>query len=270
MATLESSFLNLGYFERLAHQNSAIHRLDPRAKLITTLIFIVIVMSFGRYDLSGVIPFIVYPMLIILIGNLPLVYLIKRLIIVLPFILFIGILNPIIDQTIVIKIGPFAISSGWISFCSIVIRAMLTVLAAFTLIATTGFYQIGIALERIGVPNLFATQLLFVYRYLFVLIEEASRMVRARSLRTFSKKGTGIKVWSSLIGHLILRTFDRSRRIHLAMLSRGFIGEIKVARNFHLQANDAIFIFGWSCVFILMRKVNISILIGNLIQRITV
>lgn len=267
MATLESAFFDLGFLETLARKRSAIHKLDPRAKLITTLIFIVTVMSFGRYDLSGVIPFLLYPIIIVIVGELPLLYLIKRIGIVLPFIVFIGILNPLIDQTIAVKFGSIAISGGWISFFSILIRAVLTIFAALTLIATTGFHEICIALERIGVPNLFAAQLLFVYRYLFVLIDEASRMVRARSLRSFSRKGKSIKTWSSLIGHLMLRTIDRSRRIHLAMLSRGFDGEIRLARQYYLCAGDLAFVLGWSGIFIILRIYNLSTFIGTIIQK---
>jgi len=268
MATLESTFFNLGYLETLARRQSIIHRIDPRAKLITTLTYIVTVMSFGRYDLSGVIPFLLYPILIVIVGNLPLMYLIKRMGIVLPFILFIGIFNPILDQSIGAKFGTFTISGGWISFFSIVIRAVLTIFAALTLIATTGFHEICIALERIGVPNLFAAQLLFVYRYLFVLIDEASRMVRARALRSFSRKGEGLKIWSSPIGSLTLRTIDRARRIHLAMTSRGFDGEIRLARRYHIRIIDMVFVIGWTTLFIIMRRYNLSTFIGDVLQKI--
>jgi len=268
MATLESTFFNLGYLETLAQRQSVIHKLDPRAKLITTLIFILTVMSFGRYDLSGVIPFLLYPISIIVIGNLPFTYLAKRMVIVLPFIICIGILNPFFDQAVALKIGPLTISGGWISFFSIVIRAVLTVFAALTLIATTGFYQICIALQRIGVPSLFAAQLLFVYRYLFVLIDEAARMVRARSLRSFSRKGEGLKSWGSLIGNLVLKTFDRAQRIHVAMASRGFDGKIKLARHYRFQAKDVIFSLGWTGIFVIMRLFNISAWAGYMIQRI--
>jgi len=266
MATLESTFFDLGYLETLARQQSIIHQLDPRAKLITTLVYIVTVMSFGRYDLSGVIPFLLYPILIVTIGNLPLIYLVKRMGIVLPFILFIGIFNPILDKSIAVTFGSYTISGGWISFLSILIRAVLTIFAALTLIATTGFYEICIALERIGVPNLFAAQLLFVYRYLFVLIGEASRMVRARSLRSFSKKGQGLNTWGALIGSLMLRTIDRARRIYLAMSSRGFDGEIRLAKRYHIRLRDMVFVYGWTGLFIIMRKYNISTLIGDLLQ----
>jgi cobalt/nickel transport system permease protein len=267
MANLDSTFFNLGLIDTLANQQTAVHNLDPRTKLMTTLVFIITVMSFDRYDISGVVPFFIFPFFMIRVGNLPTSYMFKRIAIILPFVIFIGILNPFFDRSTLIKIGPVAISGGMISFFSILLRCILTVFAALTLIATTGFHGICMALERIRVPNMFVVQLLFVYRYLFVLIEEASRMSRARALRSFSSSGMGFKVWSSIIGHLLLRTIDRARRIHLAMLSRGFTGEITLPRHYALGYRDMFFFGAWSCIFIVFRFFNLSTFIGNFLTK---
>jgi len=261
--TIESTFFDLGYLETLANQHTAIHRLDPRAKLITTLILIIMVVSFPRYTISGLIPFLIYPVIMMSLGNLPLIYLLKKICLALPFVFFIGIFNPLFDRTIVMHLGPFAISGGWISFLSVLLRLIITVFAALILIATTGFTGICMALEHIGIPNIFVMQLLFAYRYLFVLIDEAARMARARTLRSFDGKGLGLKVFSSMIGHLLLRTLDRAQRIHLAMLSRGFDGEIRLTRPARIGIRDVCFVLGWSSFFILMRCYNLPILLGD-------
>ncbi|NTV76320.1 MAG: hypothetical protein HGA66_19220, partial [Holophaga sp.] len=73
----------------------------------------------------------------------------------------------------------------WISFLSILLRFALTTMAALVLIATTSFTGICAALERLGMPDVLATQLLLLYRYLLVLGEETMRMARARALRLF-------------------------------------------------------------------------------------
>ena len=58
MGNIESSLLNIGYLETLSHQKTPIHELDPRIKLLTTLVFIIAVVSFGKYEITGLIPFI--------------------------------------------------------------------------------------------------------------------------------------------------------------------------------------------------------------------
>jgi cobalt/nickel transport system permease protein len=143
------------------------------------------------------------------------------------------------------------------------LRFVLTVSAALILIATTGFNAVCLALEKMGTPRSFVVQLLFLYRYIFVLTDEASRMVRARSLRAFGGNGMGIRVFSSMIGHLLLRTMDRAQRIHLAMLCRGFDGEIRIARPLEFTGRDALFCLGWCGLFVLMRLYNLPELIGN-------
>jgi cobalt/nickel transport system permease protein len=267
LATIESTIFDLSYLDTLANQHTAIHSLDPRAKLVTTLTFIGTVISFPRYEISGLMPFLLYPVVMISLGNLPIGYLLKKVCVALPFAFFIGIFNPLFDRVIMMQLGPLAISGGWLSLLSILLRVLTTVLAALILIATTGFTGMCMALEKIGVPKIFVTQLLFMYRYLFVLIDEAARMVRARALRSFDGKGLGLKVFSSIIGHLLLRTLDRAQRIHLAMLSRGFDGEIRIARSYKIRVREIVFGLGWSSLFIVLRLYNLPVLLGNVLMK---
>jgi cobalt/nickel transport system permease protein len=144
------------------------------------------------------------------------------------------------------------------------LRCVLTVSAALILIASTGLNAVCLALDKLGAPRSFVMQLLFLYRYIFVLTDEALRLVRARSLRSFQGRGLGLKVFGNLIGQLLLRTLARARRIHLAMLSRGFEGTMHLLRPLRLRFQDAAFLLGWSALFVLMRWYNIPHLLGGL------
>lgn len=265
MATIDRHFFDIGYMDTLSSQQTAVHRLDPRAKLVTTLLFIVIVVSFGKYEISALIPFFIFPVALCALGNVPPAYLIKRLLIVSPFAILLGIFNPLLDRDILINLSGMGISGGWVSFASILIRFVLTVGAALTLIAVTGFNSVCMALERLGAPKIFVIQLLFLHRYMFVLVDEAARIFRARSLRSFGSEGTGIKSYGSLIGQLLLRTMDRAQRIYLAMSCRGFDGEIHVMRPLKIGSREIGFIFGWSAIFIILRFYNLPLLAGRLL-----
>jgi cobalt/nickel transport system permease protein len=264
MANIESSLLNIGYLETLSYRQTPLSRLDPRVKLLTTLAFITAVVSFGKYDITGLLPFIIYPVALIAVGNLPPGYLARKILLAAPFAFFIGIFNPLLDRTILVHLGPLALSGGWVSFASIMLRFTLTVSAALILIAGTGLNAVCLALDQLGAPRSFVMQLLFLYRYIFVLTDEALRLVRARALRSFQGRGLGLKVFSYMIGQLLLRTLARARRIHLAMLSRGFEGRIHLLRPLHLRLQDVAFLLGWSALFILMRWYNIPHLLGGL------
>ncbi len=266
MEKVEKALYNVGYLDKLSTMDTPVHRLDPRIKLVTTLVFIFTVVSFDKYAVSAQLPFLVYPVFLATAGNLPLGYILRKLLIVSPFALLVGIFNPVYDREIIYHAGSIGISGGWISFASIMMRFLLTVSTAFILIATTGFNMICLALEKFRMPRSFVIQLLLLYRYLFVLIDEALRMIRARSLRSFGKRGMGLSVAGSMIGQLLLRTVNRAKRIHLAMLSRGFTGEIHQLRRLSIGRGDILFLLGWSLLFLGMRLYNIPELLGKIIK----
>ena len=146
-------FLTSVTWTRCPAQQTPIHQLDPRAKLITSLVFITVVISFGKYEISALIPYFVYPVFLGAMGNVPPVYLLKKILLVSPFAVMIGIFNPLMDRDILVSLGGIGISGGWVSFASILIRFVLTVGAALILIAVTGFNAVCTALDKLGTPQ---------------------------------------------------------------------------------------------------------------------
>ena len=113
---------------------------------------------------------------------------------------------------------------------------------------------------------LFVSQLLFLYRYLFVLMEEAMRVVRARDMRSFGKRGAGMRVFVRSVGTLFLRTVERAERIYGAMLARGFRGEVPSMRREALRGSDAAFVLAAVSFFALCRLVPLPQAIGSLLR----
>lgn len=265
MTSLDKGLYELGRLDELARQNTRIHRLDPRAKVVATLVFLVCVVSFGKYEILPLLPFAIFPVVMASQGRLPFGFLASRLLVVAPFAVVIGMFNPVLDRVVVVQLGGVGISGGWISFVSILVRFSLTTVAALVLIGTTSFNGVCMAIERLGAPDVFAAQLLFLYRYIFVLGEEAMRMARARALRSFNGKGMGLHVYSQMLGQLLLRAFDRAQRIYRAMLCRGFDGHVRVMKRPSFGPSDAVFAVGWSSVFIVFRLYNVPLLVGRLV-----
>lgn len=263
MAKIDGAFLDFKLLDRLSFGETGLHRLDPRAKVLVTGLFIITVVSFGRYDLAALVPYFIFPVVMISVGNLPVGFLFKKVLLVMPFVLLIGIFNPLFDREVLVRIGPIGISGGWLSCASIMVRSMLTLGAALILVGVTGFPAICGALERMGMPEVLAVQLHFLYRYIFVLTEEGARAARARDLRSFGNRGTGLRTFGSLVGHLLLRTWQRAERIHTAMLARGFIGEFHARKEFRFGAREYVFLFGWSALFIVLRFWNLPYILGS-------
>ncbi len=253
MSKLERALYELNSMERTSEQYSSLHALDARAKLLATLLFLVCVLSLPLNDLSGLILFLVYPIISCAMAGISYATVFKRSLIVLPFILFIGIFNPILDRQVAFYVNGVGITSGWISFISILIRGLVSVQAVFVLILTTGFYNLCRGMQRLGIPSLLTTQLLFVYRYIFVLLQEALSMDRARAARSFGRRSYPFRMWGIFIGQLLIRTIERSERIHRAMLSRGFTGNITGRFHSVWRIKETLYLVIWALLFALLR-----------------
>ena len=258
MTSINAAVIDLKRLDLLANSNSLIHSLDARAKVMVTFAFIVSVVSFGKYECTRLLPFFIFPAVIIVLANLPPLYFVRKIALLCPFILMVGLFNPVFDRAGLYHIGQIEISGGWVSLASLLIRSILTIGAAFLLVGTTGFTATCQTLERVGIPQFFVVQLLFLHRYLFVLADETGRSSRARELRSCGKKGLGISSFGSLVGHLLLRTWQRAERIHTAMLARGFTGQIHALRQSHFGMFELCFVLGWSLLFISLRMLDIS------------
>jgi cobalt/nickel transport system permease protein len=265
MRSIDGAVLDLKRLDLLATGDSAIHRLDARAKVLTTLVFIVTVVSFNRYEFTALFPFFIYPVVMSSLANLPGGFIVRKIIMVIPFAIAVGMMNPIFDRQPMVQLGPLAITGGWLSCASIILRTVLTVGAAFILVAVTGFLPVCQALERLGTPKPFTVQLLFLYRYIFVLTEEGARASRARELRSCGRKGLGLASFGPLIGHLLIRTWLRAERIHMAMLARGFTGEFHSCQVSAFGWRELLLVAGWSALFVVLRMENGAHWLGRLV-----
>jgi cobalt/nickel transport system permease protein len=266
--TFDKAYFSVGRLDRLSYQDTFIHRLDPRAKVLATILFVFTVVSYPKYEVVALTPFFLFPILLISLGDIPVSFLLKKILIVSPFAVFIGIFNPIFDSGTVSFFG-VTFSAGWISFLSLLIKFSLTISAALLLIATTSFPGVCHALRRIGFPGLFVSQLLFLYRYLFVLMEEAMRIIRARDMRSFGRHGMDARVAVRIIGALFLRTVERAERIYSAMLSRGFQGDMPSMHRFKVRFADVAFVLTTVFGLTVFRLYSFPELIGHFLQEAT-
>lgn len=249
--------------DELGRLDSPVHRLDPRAKAIATLSFIVVVMSFNRYAVSALIPFFMFPVLLLALGRIPLGPVLRKVAIAAPFALLVGAFNPLLDRQPMMEIGAWTVSGGWISFASIILRFALTVGAAVVLLATTGLYRLCAGMERMGAPSIFVGQVLFLYRYLFVLSEEGISMMRGVHLRSASA-AIPLRIYGALVGTLLLRSLDRAERVYQAMVARGYDGTVRRMSVASFTWKDAVFVCGWLIFFVVARRWNLSALVGGL------
>ncbi len=237
-------------FDRYHEKESFLHRLDPRVKVVVTIVFIVsnALLPDGAWTAFAFAWF--FLLFLNLLSRLGVGFTFKRSIIALPFALIaITVLFSIPGKplfTLHLFWELTVTDAGLIRFASILIRAWLSVQMAILLVAVTRFPDLVHALEHLRVPAVLTTIIAFLYRYLFVLTDEAYRLLRARESRSATVAGSragGSVLWRAKIagnmaGQLFLRSYERSDRIYNAMAARGYAGHLYTLNPHELKSSD--------------------------------
>ena len=205
MNKMETALHELSQMDELAAQASPIHRLHPAAKLLTTILYIVLTVSFPKYALSGLIPMVLWPVLLFQISAIPVRTCFYKLRIVLPLVMAVGLFNPFFDRAPLLSLGALTVSGGVVSMVTLMLKGLFCLMASFLLMATTPIDSLCSALRKLHVPGLIVTLLLLTYRYVGVMTEELAIMTDAYLLRAPGQKGIHISAWGSFLGQLLLR-----------------------------------------------------------------
>ena len=264
MNKMEKALSELGQMDELAVQDSPVHRLNASAKLLSTIVYIIIVMSFDKYDLSGLVPMLLWPVLLFQISGIPVRTCFYKLRIVLPLVMAVGLFNPFFDREILLQIGNTGISGGVISMITLMLKGVLCLMTSFLLVATTPFDSICASLRKMHVPSMLVTLLLLTYRYVGVMTEELAVMTDAYHLRAPGQKGIHISAWGSFLGQLILRTMDRAQELYASMLLRGYHDHFHYALTRPFRMKDAAYLILSCLCFAVLRYCSVAELIGRL------
>lgn len=249
---------------------SHIGDIDARALLIVTIVYLVAMLSIPLQRTDAIIWFAVYPIISAPLAHVPYERLFRNSLYVLPLLFFIGIFNPFYDRQPAFTLFGLTVTAGWISFISILIRGLLATQALLLLIHVAGFNEMCEALRRLGCPGVIVTQLLMVYRYLEVLLQEALTMQRARLARSYGrntvKASFRASSWGSFVGQLLLRTLERSRRINMAMKARGFRGSLSASPPTSWDTAATVYCLIWIPMLLALRFMDVSSLLLSLLN----
>ncbi|MDR1472831.1 MAG: cobalt ECF transporter T component CbiQ [Synergistaceae bacterium] len=228
----------LNTLEMCAGRDTVIHRLHPFVKMAATIVYVAVVVSFGRYEVSALTPYFLYPAILVPLSETPPRILMRRLLPALPFTLFGGIGNVLFDTEPVMSVGGFAVTGGVVSFVSIMSKTVLSVSAVLLLVSATGMADLSRQLVFMKVPELFVLQLVLTYRYLGVLTGETGTLYEAYAVRCPGARGIRMGDTGAFVGALLLRSIDRAGRVYSAMKCRGFSGAYPTPRRERLGAGD--------------------------------
>ena len=267
MNKMEKALGELSEMDGLASSSSPIHELNATSKLLTTIAYILTVVSFDKYDLSGLIPMLLWPVLLFQISGIPVHVCFYKLRIVLPLVMAVGLFNPIFDRAPLFVIGSVSVSGGVVSMITLMLKGVLCLMASFLLMATTPIDCLCASLRTLHVPKTLVTLLLLTYRYVGVMTEELAIMTDAYHLRAPGQKGIQVSAWGSFLGQLLLRSMDRAQELYASMLLRGYHEHFHYAPVKPFTRKDADYLVVCLAVFALLRSVNVAQLLGSLFMR---
>jgi len=221
------------FIDRYSSLDSPLHTLESRTKLLAFAILIVGVLSIPTDAEAIFFSYLFAAAVLMGISQIPLGYIMKRMVVLLPFIMLAAVAAP---------------WKGYAGFGALAVRAVLCLILLILLTNTTRFAELLCGLRRFGFPQIVVINLGFLYRYLFVLMEEAMRMKQARDCRRVGRAPLTeeLRILSSMLGTLLIRSFERAERMHSAMLSRGYSGDFPVVAPRRFSWHDIVFLAGTS------------------------
>ena len=200
--------------------HSPIHRLDPRTKVLGFAAITVVAVSTTAWLTYAACALTL--VLVAALARVPPGVLIRRVSIVLFPVLLVALFTP-----------------------SAAAKALVGALSAVLLGATTSFPDVLHALEKLKVPRVLILIASFMYRYLFVIVGEVTRMRAALLSRGYAPRhALQARALGRVVTALFLRSYERGERVHLAMLARGFDGQMPRLGTLALRPADALFLAG--------------------------
>jgi cobalt/nickel transport system permease protein len=197
-------------FDHLLTVDSPVRRLNASVKGITALVILLTIacIPIGRPDYLAA-PLVILGAIVV-VSRLPLLFLFRRILLLEPF---------------AVAAASLALfhPAGWVAFVTVLAKSTLSLLAIILLSATTPFTELIALLRLIGLPSLLVVTITLLYRYLFLLADQADRMKTAREARTM-KPGKR-RIWflhGGIIGSLVVRSMDRADGVYSAMRARGW------------------------------------------------
>ncbi len=224
---------------------SPVHRLDPRAKILGLVAVTLVAVSapLGAWPVFAGCALVL--VVFAAVGRVRARDVWRRARFVLPLVLLAAVFLPFVRTGgEAYELGPFTVhAEGLAIFGAVALKATIGTVSAVLLGATTTFPQVLRGLEAMRVPRLLVLIAAFMYRYLFVIVEETGRMRAALAARAYRPRTA---MHAGALGRvataMFLRTYARGERVYHAMLARGYSGQMPQLTPLVLRRADAVFV----------------------------
>jgi cobalt/nickel transport system permease protein len=209
------------------HGHSPVHRAPAHLKILALLGFMILVVATPGTWFAAYAGWLALVLGVVLLARVPLTWLLPRMLVEVPFVVF-AVLMPFIARGPEVSfLGMQVSESGLLAGWTLLAKGTLGVIAGLTLAATTTPPDVVRGLERLRLPSMLVQIAAFMIRYLEVVADDLRRQNVALASRGFvTRDPRHWPVLAKSVGALFIRSYERGERVHLAMLSRGYDGRM--------------------------------------------
>ena len=207
--------------EHKSDNPSPLQGISATAQLISLLAVLISLVSFGKYEVLRLLPFGVYPIIMISAGKLSPGPVFRIYLTVLPLFFCFFLSSLIFGKETLLLFDRYRVRGGFVSGSALLVKGTLTILSVLSLVSLKGFTGLLGAMKKLRIPEFFILVLAMMVRYISIMVEEAVIITRAYQLRAPARKGVYWRDWGPMGGQWFIRTFRRGERIRCAMDLRG-------------------------------------------------
>lgn len=266
MSKINRAIHEIHDLDRLSEEKGWLQEIHPLPKVLVTLFYMILVVSFDKYDIAGLAGMCLYPVCMMILGDFSAKRAFRQLKGIFLLVCIVGIANPILDRQLFAYVGSIPVTCGMISMLTLMMKGTFAVTASYLLAATTSMENICYALQKLHMPKIMVTLFLLIYRYIILMLKETERMTQAYTLRAPGHKGIHYKAWGTLAGQMLLRTMDRAEAVYESMMLRGFQGEFYLKSKSRSRRKSAGlgFVLCWCILLLGLRIVPVFLVAGRI------
>ncbi|MCS3900469.1 cobalt ECF transporter T component CbiQ [Methanococcus voltae] len=245
-------------------KNSPIHSIDPRVKLITIIFIIVCSSLFNNLTMMAL--FEIYLIISLLLSNLSLKMTILRILMILPFGIFIVLFQPFIrGETVLYSFFGINIFLEGLNFGILLFAKFFVSITCIVLLSsTTPTFKVVEALKKLGLPAFMSMVLGLMIRYIYLIFENMQKLLISHKSRGQNRKKVSyisqIKNIGNLIGTLFLKSYEQGERTYFAMLSRGYGENSDIcALNYKIRIFDILYVVPVILIPLLVLFYNLNL-----------
>jgi cobalt/nickel transport system permease protein len=231
-------------YDALTYICSPIHNLDPRTKIASALAIVVAVVVGPPPRIEEFAALVSLLIAVGLLAKLPILRVLKRSALVLPFAGTIALFAPLQGDAGSLNVTGFATAyaaGGWIAAWAVLSKAWLSAFTMLLLAATTPPPQLFEGMARLRMPRIIVMLLSFIYRYVDVLRAQIVSMRRAIASRGYAlSRWRTAKLYGHLAGSMFIRSYERGERVYASMLARGYTGLLPTTERLVFTVSDAL------------------------------